>query len=117
MLDFSRQYQQIQAEILTAIEHVCDGQHFILGQEVHQFETAAASLCGVAYGVGCASGSDALWLAMAAAEIGPGDAVMTTPFSFFSTVSSIMRVGAQPLLADIDPRTYNLDPAKVAPAL
>ena len=117
MLDFSRQYQQIRAEILTAIELVCDGQHFILGQEVHQFETAVASLCGVAYGVGCASGSDALWLAMAAAEIGPGDAILTTPFSFFSTVSSIMRTGAQPLLADIDPRTYNLDSAKVATTL
>ena len=117
MLDFSRQYQQIRAEILTAIELVCDGQHFILGQEVHQFETAVASLCGVAYGIGCASGSDALWLAMAAAEIGPGDAILTTPFSFFSTVSSIMRTGAQPLLADIDPRTYNLDSAKVATTL
>lgn len=117
MLDFSRQYQQIRAEILTAIEHVCDTQHFILGQEVHQFETAVASLCGVAYGIGCASGSDALWLAMASAEIDSGDAVLTTPFSFFSTVSSIMRSGARPLLADIDPKTYNLDPAKVATTL
>ncbi|MEO6964886.1 MAG: DegT/DnrJ/EryC1/StrS family aminotransferase, partial [Acidobacteriaceae bacterium] len=117
MLDFSRQYQQIRTEIMAALEHVCDTQHFILGEEVHQFEAAVASLCGVAYGVGCASGTDALWLAMATAEIGPGDAVMTTPFSFFSTVSSILRVGAQPLLADIDPRTYNLDPARVAAAL
>ncbi len=117
MLDFSRQYRQIRAEILTAIEQVCDSQQFILGEEVHQFEAAAASLCGVAHGIGCASGTDALWLALAAAKIGPGDAVLTTPFTFFSTVSSIVRAGAQPLLADIDPKTYNLDPAAVAATL
>ena len=117
MLDFSRQYQPIRAEIIAAIEQVCDSQHFILGEEVRRFETAAASLCDVAHGVGCASGTDALWLAMAAAAIDPGDAVLTTPFTFFSTVSSILRVGAQPLLADIDPRTYNLDPVSVATAL
>lgn len=113
MLDFSRQYQTIRVEILKAIEQVCDGQHFILGEEVHEFEAAVASLTGVKHGIGCASGTDALWMAMAAAEIGPGDAVITTPFSFFSTISSILRTGAQPLLADIDPRTYNLDPVRV----
>ncbi|HEY5254753.1 MAG TPA: DegT/DnrJ/EryC1/StrS family aminotransferase, partial [Acidobacteriaceae bacterium] len=75
MLDFSRQYQQVRAEILTAIEQVCASQHFILGQEVEKFEAAAARFCDVAHGVGCASGTDALWLALAAAEIGPGDAV------------------------------------------
>jgi dTDP-4-amino-4,6-dideoxygalactose transaminase len=117
MLDFSRQYRQIRAEILAAMEQVCDSQQFILGEQVHQFEAAAASLCGVAHGIGCASGTDALWLALTAAKIGPGDAVLTTPFTFFSTVSSIVRVGAQPLLADIDPRTYNLDPAAVASTL
>jgi len=117
MLDFSRQYQQVREEILTAIEQVCDSQHFILGQQVQQFETAAAQFCDVAHGIGCASGTDALWLALAAAEIGPGDAVLTTPFTFFSTVSSIVRVEARPILADIDPRTYNLDPAQVAATL
>lgn len=117
MLDFSRQYQQIRPEILAAVEQVCTGQHFILGEEVQQFEAAAASLCGVAHGIGCASGTDALWLAMTAAEIGPGDTVLTTPFTFFSTVSSIVRAGAQPLLADIDPKTYNLDPTLVAATL
>ncbi len=117
MLDFSRQYEQIRTEILAAIEQVCSGQHFILGEEVEQFETAAAALCGVAHGIGCASGTDALWLAMAAAEVGPGDAVLTTPFTFFSTVSSIVRARAKPLLADIDPRTYNLDPTIVTAML
>ena len=107
--DFSRQYRQIREEVLAAIERVCAGQHFILGEEVRLFEAASSAYCGAAHGIGCASGTDALWLAMAAAEIGPGDAVLTTPFSFFSTVSSILRAGAQPLLADIDPRTYNLD--------
>ena len=117
MLDFSRQYRQVRAEILTAIEQVCDSQHFIFGQQVQQFEAAAARFCDVAHGIGCASGTDALWLALAAAEIGSGDAVLTSPFTFFSTVSSILRVGARPVLADIDPRTYNLDPAQVAVTL
>ena len=117
MLDFARQYQQIRAEILNTIEQVCDSQHFVLGKPVVEFETAAARLCDLAHGVGCASGTDALWLAMAAAEIGSGDAVVTSPFTFFSTVSSIVRVNAQPILVDIDPRTYNLDPAQVAASL
>jgi dTDP-4-amino-4,6-dideoxygalactose transaminase len=117
MLDFSRQYQHVRAEILSAIEEVCDSQHFILGRPVQEFECAAARFCDVAHGVGCASGTDALWLALAASEIGPDDAVLTSPFTFFSTVSSILRVGARPILADIDPRTYNLDAARVAATL
>ena len=117
MLDFSRQYQQVREEILTAIEQVCDSQHFVLGQQVQQFEAAAARFCDVAHGIGCASGTDALWLAMAAAEVGSGDAVLTSPFTFFSTVSSILRVEARPILADIDPKTYNLDPVRVAATL
>jgi dTDP-4-amino-4,6-dideoxygalactose transaminase len=117
MLDFSRQYQQVREEILAAIEQVCDSQHFILGQPVQQFEAAAAQFCDVAHGIGCASGTDALWLALAAAEIAPGDAVLTSPFTFFSTVSSIIRVEARPILVDIDPKTYNLDPARAAATL
>jgi len=108
MLDFSRQFAGIRDEILTAIEQVCSSQRFILGPSVESFEHAAASALQAPYAVGCASGTDALWLAMAAAGIGPGDAIITTPFSFFATVSSILRCGAQPLLADIYPATYNL---------
>jgi dTDP-4-amino-4,6-dideoxygalactose transaminase len=108
MLDFSRQFAGIREEILAAIEQVCTSQRFILGPAVDSFERAAAIACRAPYAVGCASGTDALWLAMAAAGIGPGDAVITTPFSFFATVSSILRCGAQPLLADIDPVTFNL---------
>lgn len=113
MLDFSRQFAGLRDEILTAIAKVCDSQQFILGPTVESFEQAAAQVCQVPFAAGCSSGTEALWLALAAAEIGPGDAVITTPFSFFATVSSILRAGAQPLLADIDPTTFNLSASAV----
>ncbi len=117
LLDLSREYAEIREEVLEAIAAVCDGQNFILGPAAARFEAAAAEACGAAAGIGCASGTDALWLALAALGIGPGDAVITTPFSFFATVSSILRVEATPLLADIDERTFNLSPDAVAGAL
>ena len=117
MLDFARQYAGIRQEILEAIEKVCDSQKFILGPQVTSFEEAAATACEVPHAVGCASGTDAIWLAIAAANIGPGDAVITTPFSFFATVSAILRCGAQPLLADIDPATFNLSADSVEKVL
>jgi dTDP-4-amino-4,6-dideoxygalactose transaminase len=108
MLDFSRQFAGIRKELLETIEAVCTSQQFILGPQVASFEEAAAAACAVPHAIGCASGTDAIWLALAAANIGPGDAVITTPFSFFASVSAILRCGAQPLLADIDPATFNL---------
>lgn len=126
MLDFSRQFAEIRHEVLSAIETVCISQKFILGPEVASFELAAAQTCHAPHAIGCASGTDALWLAMAAANIGSEsnalgeelevrgsqkDAVVTTPFSFFATVSSILRCGATPLLVDIDPDTFNLSAA------
>jgi dTDP-4-amino-4,6-dideoxygalactose transaminase len=108
MLDFSRQFSAMRRELLDAIESVCESQRFILGPQVASFEHAVAAACAVPHAVGCASGTDAIWLALAAANIGPGDAVITTPFSFFASVSAILRCGAQPLLADIDPATFNL---------
>jgi dTDP-4-amino-4,6-dideoxygalactose transaminase len=111
MLDFSRQFATLRQELLDTIEAVCTSQKFILGPQVASFERAAATACAVPHAVGCASGTDAIWLALAAANIGPGDAVITTPFSFFATVSAILRCGAQPLLADIDPTTFNLSAA------
>jgi dTDP-4-amino-4,6-dideoxygalactose transaminase len=111
MLDFSRQFASIRQELLDAIESVCNSQRFILGPQVTSFEQAAAQACAVPHAIGCASGTDAIWLALAAANIGPGDAVITTPFSFFASVSAILRCGAQPLLADIDPATFNLSAA------
>jgi len=113
MLDFSRQFAVLRQEILDSIEAVCTSQHFILGPHVTSFEHAAATACAVPHAIGCASGTDAIWLALAAANVGPGDAVVTTPFSFFATVSAILRCGAIPLLADIDPATFNLSASAV----
>lgn len=113
MLDFSRQYAAIRDEVLTVMEQVCASQQFILGPAVESFERAVSLACSVPHAVGCASGTDALWLSLATANIGSGDAVITTPFSFFASVSSILRCGAQPLLADIDPLTFNLSPEAV----
>ncbi len=117
MLDFSREFAEIRSEVLAAIMSVCESQRFILGPEVARFEEEAALACQVRFAVGCASGTDALWLALAALRIGPGDSVVTTPFSFFATVSSILRAGARPILADIDEKTFNLSPSSVEQAL
>ena len=117
MLDFSRQFSVIREEVLAVIEEVCESQQFILGPQVRDFEAAAAAACGAAFGVGCASGTDALWLATAGAGVGAGDLVVTTPFSFFATASAILRCGAQPVFADIDPETFNLSPAAVAESI
>ncbi len=103
MLDLSRQYASIRGEVLTAIGRVCESQRYILGEEVTAFEREFAPLCGTTEAVGCASGTDALWLALVAAGVGPGDTVITTPFSFFATASSILRAGAKPVFADVDP--------------
>jgi len=113
MLDLARQYAGIRGEVLAAITRVCDSQRYILGEEVTAFERELAPLCGTTEAVGCASGTDALWLALVAAGVNPGDTVITTPFSFFATASSILRAGAKPVFADVDPETLNLDPAKV----
>lgn len=117
MLDLKRQYQPLHQELLAALEHVLKTQHFILGEQVVSFESAAADQIHVSHAVGCSSGTDALWLALAATGIGAGNAVVTTPFSFFASVSSILRAQATPLLADIDPETFNLDPKSVESVL
>lgn len=127
MLDFSRQFAPIREEVLAAIAEVCDSQMFILGPKVSEFEVAAAAACGSTHAVGCASGTEALWLALAAAGIGDSthaeaferspQAVITSPFSFFATASSIRRAGAQPLFADIDPRSFNLSAEAVETCL
>ena len=109
MLDLRRQYEAIGPEVLNAIERVCASQHYILGEEVEAFERELAKFCGAKDAVGCSSGTDALWLCLVAAGIRAGDEVLTTPFSFFASASSIVRAGARPVFADIDPRTFNLD--------
>lgn len=117
MLDLKRQYESIKDEVNAAIERVLTSQHFIGGPEVDAFERESAEYLGVRASVGCASGTDALWLALQACGVEAGTSVITTPFSFFASVSSIVRCGATPVLADIDPATLNLDPAKVEKAL
>ena len=117
MLDLKRQYQPLHEELMAALGHVLETQQFILGEPVAAFEQAAARQLGVAHAVGCSSGTDALWLALAAAGIGPGMVVVTTPFSFFASVSAILRAGATAVLADIDPATFNLNPAAVKAVL
>ncbi len=113
MLDLQRQYEQVRAEVLAAVGRVCASQHYILGQEVEAFEREVAAFCGAGDAVGCSSGTDALWLALVAAGVQPGDQVLTTPFSFFASASAIARAGARPVFADIDPRTFNLDANQV----
>jgi dTDP-4-amino-4,6-dideoxygalactose transaminase len=117
MLDLTRQYESIKDDVRAAIERVLTTQHFIGGPELDGFEREAASYLGVSATVGCASGTDALWLALRAAGVGPEACVITTPFSFFASVSSIVRCGGTPILADIDPATLNLDPDATERAL
>ena len=117
MLDLKRQYQPLHQELLEAVGHVLETQQFILGEQVAAFERSAAHELGVAHALGCSSGTDALWLALAAAGIGPDASVVTTPFSFFASVSAILRAGATAVLADIDPATFNLSAAAVETVL
>ena len=117
MLNLKRQYRALRQELLDAVGRVIDSQQFILGEEVVEFERAAAGELGVKHALGCSSGTDALWLALAGCQIGPGATVMTTPFSFFASVSAILRSGAKAALADIDPVTFNLSPAAVEDVL
>jgi dTDP-4-amino-4,6-dideoxygalactose transaminase len=117
MLDLQRQYEAIKDEFAATIDRVLATQHFIGGPELEGFERESAEYLGVRASVGCASGTDALWLALRACGVEESTSVITTPFSFFASVSSIVRCGATPILADIDPGTLNLDPAKVESAL
>lgn len=104
-----RQYKGIREEVLAAIARVCDSQHFILGPEVEALESEIAALTGAGHAVGCASGTEALWLALVAAGVKPGDSVITTAFSFFASASAIVRAGATPIFVDVEPGTLNLD--------
>jgi dTDP-4-amino-4,6-dideoxygalactose transaminase len=117
MLDLKRQYEPLREELLEALGRVLETQQFILGEHVAAFERAAAEKLSVAHALGCSSGTDALWLALAGAGVGAGQGVVTTPFSFFASVSAILRNGATPVLADIDPLTFNLSAAAVEAVL
>jgi dTDP-4-amino-4,6-dideoxygalactose transaminase len=113
LLDLHRQYDGIREEVLAAIARVCDSQSFVLGPEVEALEREISQFTGAAFAVGCASGTEALWLALVAAGVKLGDSVITTPFSFFASASAIVRAGATPIFVDVDPGTLNLDAALV----
>ena len=117
LLDLHRQYEQIRGDVLAAVERVCSSQQFILGAEVEALETEIAAFTGATAAVACSSGTDALWLALTAAGVQPGDAVVTTAFSFFASASAIVRAGARPVFADIDPHTLNLDAKDISSQL
>ncbi|OQY97486.1 MAG: transcriptional regulator [Candidatus Brocadia sp. UTAMX2] len=116
-LDLKRQYETIREEINRAVLEVISSQSFILGPYVESFESKIAQFCCVKHALGVSSGTDALLLALMACDIKSGDEVITTPFTFFATASSIARVGAVPVFVDIDPLTYNIDVAKIAAAV
>jgi dTDP-4-amino-4,6-dideoxygalactose transaminase len=117
LLDINRGNAALREEFLAAITAVCDSGRFLYGPDVQEFERAAAAICGVRHAIGCASGSDALLLALMAYDIGPGDEVITSSFTFFATASCIWRLGACPVFVDIEPDGFNLDPEQIEAAV
>ena len=117
LLKLQAQYVSLRDDLLQAVERVMSSQRFVLGEEVRGLENSIAAYCHTKHAIGCASGSDALLLALMALDIKAGDEAITTPFSFFATAASIARLGARPVFVDIDPRTYNIDPSRVADAI
>jgi dTDP-4-amino-4,6-dideoxygalactose transaminase len=108
LMDFAQQARALEPALRSLVDEVFRSQQFILGAKVRDLETRMAAACGAREGIGVASGSDALYLALLAAGVGPGDEVITTPFTFFATAGAVWRTGAKPVFADVDADTYNL---------
>jgi dTDP-4-amino-4,6-dideoxygalactose transaminase len=117
LLDLEAQYRPLRDAILAAITRVCDSQRFIMGPEVDALECELAAQLGVRHAISVSSGTDALLLALMTLGVGPGDEVVTTTYSFFATAGCVSRVGAKPVLVDIDPATFNIDPAQAVAAI
>lgn len=113
LLDLKAQYAPLRDDIERALREVCDSQYFVLGPKVDELERRIAEYSQARFGIGVSSGTDALLLALMALDVGPGDAVVTSPFTFFATAGVIARLGARPLFCDIDAETFNIDPAAV----
>lgn len=117
LLDLKAHHEPLHDEIMAAVEQTFRSQAFILGPEVGKLEEQVAAYCQAKHGIGVTSGTDALLIALMALGVGQGDEVITTPYSFFATAGAVVRLGAKPVLADIDPRTFNLDPNKIEKAV
>src|SRR5687768_9272262 len=117
LIDLKAQYVSIRDDVRAAVDRVFESQHFVMGPEVVALEAEVAAYCQTKEAIGCASGSDALLLALMALDVGPDDEVITSPFSFFATASAIARLGARPVFVDIDPRTYNLNADQIPAAI
>jgi len=117
LLDMKRQYEPLREEILAAVNRVCDSGRFILGPDCEELERGVAEYTGARHAIACASGSDALLLALMALDVAPGDEVVCPSFTFFATASAVWRLGAKPVFVDIEPATFNLDPRKLPAAV
>lgn len=113
LLDLQAQYRTIKDKIRAAVDEVFENQRFVLGEQVASLEEEIARFCGVSYAVGVASGTDALLLSLKALDVGPGDAVVTVPFTFFATAGAVVNLGARPIFVDIEARGYLMDPQKL----